>query len=94
MKQYELMVLFHPDIKGDDEKKQKSLLDRLLGEDKKYITSVKPLGKKALAYPIRKCTEGVYALIELSADRIDVSPMNNQAKLMPEILRFMLIVKE
>lgn len=90
---YEFMLLVHPDVDLTDEKKQKSYLSKLLG-DNVVISSLTSLGKKALAYKIKKQEMATYLVAELSADAIKVSDIEKKTRLNDEILRYMLIVKE
>ena len=89
---YELMVLVAPSVDMTGEKAQKDLVERLVGKDTK-ITSITSMGKKPLAYPIRKMTEATYLVAEvegtLKADVID-----KKTKIMEEVVRFLLTVKE
>lgn len=92
---YELMVVVSPEADLKDEKKQKSLVEQLLKEQKDYtITSIELLDKKNLAYPIQKHTEGLYLLVGIESEGMSVGTIQQQAKTMPEILRFLVIRQE
>jgi small subunit ribosomal protein S6 len=91
MRKYELMTIMHADTDPTDTKKRDSILAKLLGDDVKYVTKTESMGKKKLAYPINKKDEGVYCLTNLEAPAIQGSLITKNAKLMPEVVRFMLI---
>ena len=91
MGSYELMIILRPDIDPTDNKKRDSILEKLLGADAKYIKETVSMGKKRLAYEIDKNHEGVYNLVKLEAPHLEAGLMRKQAKLMPEIVRFLLL---
>lgn len=91
MRKYELMVLFTKSVDPTDDKARDVLLAKLLGQVYKKITNTTTLGKKQLAYMIKKETETVYVVVQIEADTIDASAIDKQSKLMPEVLRYLLI---
>ena len=60
---YELMLVVRPDFPVDDTKKRDDLIAKIMKDAQ--IKDVTVLGKKHLAYPIRKQTEGIFILIHL-----------------------------
>lgn len=93
MRQYELMVVFAPTVDATDAKTIGDGVKKLLGE-RATVTDVKLLGKKTLAYPIRKLTEGVYALATISADGLQIGDIEKRARVGSDVLRYLLTVKE
>lgn len=87
------MLLVNVDVDLTDEKKQISYLAKILGSNVS-ITSVTSLGKKQLAYTIKKQDSATYLVAELSADAIKADDIEKRTRLNDEILRYMLIVKE
>lgn len=94
MKRYELLLVAHPDFPGSDTRKVSELVKKTVGEDGVVVKSVSVLGKKTLAYPIKKLTEGIYFVVELEANSIDVAKLQKQANLGNNVIRFLLTVKE
>ena len=92
MTTYELMVVVSATVDLTSEKAQKDLVVKLVGAngDVKEVTS---LGKKTLAYPIRKQTEATY-LVATVEGTVKSGEIDKKSKLMDEILRFLLIAKE
>lgn len=89
-RQYELMVVFAPTV---EEKKLEDGVKKLVGEGA-AVGEVKVLGKKPLAYPINKQTEGVYVLVTVSAEALHVSDIEKRMKVGTDVLRYLLTVKE
>jgi len=89
---YELMLVVRPDFPVDDTKKR----DELIGKIVKGATikDVTVLGKKHLAYPIRKQTEGIYLLIHVKGDSLKIGDIQKEAKFGADVIRFLLTQKE
>ena len=88
---YELMVVLRPDI-GVDEKPVRDLVTKLTGDRK--VTELTILGKKHLAYPIKKQTEAVYAVATIAGASLKVGELEKQLRSGTDILRYLLIGKE
>jgi small subunit ribosomal protein S6 len=91
MRQYEMTLILVPAIDPADEKKVAAVVKKVLTGNEATIKTQVIQGKKQLAYPIKKITEGVYVRLELSSKALSSGLMQNQVKLTPEVLRFLLI---
>lgn len=87
------MLVLRPDFDASDEKKITELVKKTVG-DSVSVANLKVIGKKTLAYPVKKITEGIYALVNLEVDKVDVAQIQKQTDLGNDILRFLLTVKE
>lgn len=88
---YELMLVLRPDF-GVEDKPIKDLVTKFIGDRK--LTELTVLGKKRLAYPIKKQNEAVYAVATISGSPLKVVDLEKQMKVGSDILRYLLIVKE
>lgn len=88
---YELMLVLRPDF-GGDEKQTRDLVAKLIGDRK--IKEFTLMGKKRLAYPIKKQTEGVYVVATFEGGAMDIGAFEKQIKLGTDVLRFLVTVKE
>lgn len=88
---YELMLVFRPDF-GLEENPIRELVTKLIAD--RTIKTLTIIGKKRLAYPIKKHTEGVYAVVEVIGSQMNVGSFEKQLKLTNDIIRFLLIKKE
>lgn len=91
MTTYELMVLVSPAVDMTGDKTQTDLVKKLVG-DTATIKEVTSLGKKHLAYVIRKQSEATYLVATLEGT-LKVGDLEKKSKLMDDVLRFMLVVK-
>lgn len=89
---YELMLVVRPDFPVDDTKKRDALIEKLVKGAK--ILDVTLLGKKHLAYPIRKQTDGIYILIHLEGNSLKTGDIEKEAKLGTDVIRFLLLERE
>jgi small subunit ribosomal protein S6 len=85
------MLVLRPDF-GVEEKQARSLVEKLIGDRK--IKELTIMGKKRLAYPIKKQTEGVYVVATFTGMPMDIGALEKQMKLGTDVLRFLLTVKE
>lgn len=85
--QYELMVILDPEI---DERTVAPSLDKFLGvirADGGTIDNVDIWGRRKLAYEINKKSEGIYAVVQLTAESATVNEMDRQLKLSEAVMR-------
>lgn len=92
MTSYELMVLVAPTVDLTGDKAQKDIITKLVGTDA-TVKDVTSLGKKQLAYVIKKQSEATYLVATLEGN-VKTGDVEKRSKLMDEVLRFLLIVKE
>jgi len=88
---YELMLVLRPDF-GVEEREARNLVEKLIGDRK--IKELTVMGKKRLAYPIKKQTEGVYVVVTFIGSAMNIGALEKQIKLGADVLRFLLTVKE
>lgn len=85
--QYELMVILDPEI---DERTVSVSLDKFLTVITKAggtIDAIDIWGRRRLAYEIKKKTEGIYAVVNLSATADSVKELDRQLKLSEAVMR-------
>lgn len=85
---YELMVLAVPTLDLTTDKKQMEFVKKIVG-DSVDITEVVSLGKKSLAFEIKKQTEATYLVVKLSG-LIKSGDIDAKMKLMDDVMRVML----
>ncbi len=92
MRQYELMLVFRPSADHTAKNREefvKKLVDSLGGT----VKNVTDWGKKQLAYPIAKQTEGVYMIVAIDGEALKVADIEKYMKLQHEVIRYLLTVK-
>jgi small subunit ribosomal protein S6 len=85
--QYELMVILDPEI---DERTVAPSLDKFLNvirKDGGTVDNVDIWGRRRLAYEINKKTEGIYAVVNLTASADATKELDRQLKLSEAVMR-------
>ena len=84
---YELMVILDPSV---DERTVAPSLDKFLNvirNGKGTIESVDIWGRRRLAYEINKKSEGIYAVVNMTANSDDVIELDRQLKISEAVMR-------
>ncbi|MDF5756134.1 30S ribosomal protein S6 [Spongiactinospora sp. TRM90649] len=87
MRRYEVMVILDPSL---DERTVTPSLDQFLAvvrNDGGTVEKVDVWGRRRLAYDIAKKPEGIYAVIDLTAEPATVKELDRQMNLNEGILR-------
>jgi len=85
--QYELMVILDPEI---DERTVAPSLDKFLNvirNDGGTVDNIDIWGRRRLAYEINKKTEGIYAVVNLTASADATKELDRQLKLSEAVMR-------
>jgi small subunit ribosomal protein S6 len=93
MNEYELVFIVHPDL---DENAFNDVLEKVKGwitEAGGQVTKVDLWGKRKLAYPIRKQSEGQYVLLNTTMAPSTCSSLERNLRFQEPILRYMLVAK-
>jgi small subunit ribosomal protein S6 len=91
MRHYELMVILDPDL---EERTVAPSLDKFLNVVRKDGGSVEQVdiwGRRRLAYEINKKVEGIYAVVDMTAEPATAKELDRQLNLNEVVLRTKLI---
>ena len=93
LKPYELLLIITPD---HDENEAEALTNQVKSiiESGGTLLKVDPWGKKRLAYPIRKRSEGYYVLYIFESAPSFVAELNQALHVIEAILRYMIVQYE
>jgi len=92
MREYELVFIIHPDL---DENATNEVVERVKGwitEAGGTIDKVDPWGKRKLAYPIRKQSEGQYFLFNTQMAPTFIVDLERNLRFVEPIMRFLITV--
>ena len=87
MRHYEVMVILDPDL---EERAVSPLIENFLSvvrEGEGKVEKVDTWGRRRLAYEVNKKSEGIYAVVTLSADPATVKELDRQLGLNESVMR-------
>ncbi len=88
LRKYEVMVILDAEV--DERSVEKSLstyLTNTIVSDGGSVDQIDVWGKRRLAYEINKKNEGIYAVIDLSAEPASVKELDRQLSLNESVVR-------
>lgn len=94
MRSYELIFIIQPDL---DENAFNDIIERVKGwinEGSGQVEKVDLWGKRKLAYPIRKLTEGQYVLMHTQMSPELGAVLERNLRFLEPVLRFLVVAKE
>jgi small subunit ribosomal protein S6 len=89
LNQYEIAVLYHPDLEIDLEKAT-SKIEKILADNKAKILKTDNWGKRKLAYPIAKQDFAVYVFYTVEMPGASVAKVEQTFNIADEIIRFLI----
>lgn len=93
MNKYESMIIINPSV---DEQGIKDLIQKftdLINKDGK-VESVEEIGKKKLAYEIKKNKEGFYVLFNFESNPNHIDELQRVYRITDDVIKFIVIRKE
>ena len=90
-RQYELTVLFAPDLAPDQQKTTQDWVSTFIKEKGGEVEQVDVWGKKPLAYKIRKFEDAVYVLYTFSVDPSAIKDLDTAVQQKEGVIRHLLV---
>ena len=93
MNKYESVIIINPSV---DEDKVKSLVDRfsdLINKNGK-VEIVDTIGKKKLAYEVKKNREGIYVVFYFEAEPTLIAELERNYRITDEVIKFIVVKVE
>lgn len=88
--QYEVAVLFHPDLEIDLEKAT-SRVEKIFTDNGGTVTNTDNWGKRKLAYPIKKLEYAVYIFYTVEMPSDAVRKVESLLNITDEVIRFLVV---
>ena len=89
MNQYEIAVLYHPDLEIDLEKAT-SRVEKILTDNGGKVVNSDNWGKRKLAYPIKKNESAVYVIYTVELPAENVRKVESTLNITDEVIRFLI----
>ena len=92
MRRYEVAIVLAPTLTEDEVEQSTETFKKAAEEKGAQIAEIEQWGKRKLAYPIKKHTEGIYVIVtleELSAEA--VGELERRFKVSDSVIRFLTV---
>lgn len=94
MREYETVIITKPDLPesqfNQTGEKIKTIIERHDGR----LFFARNMGRKSLAYSIRKCTKGIYTCFDYAAQGTTVSELERVLRIDDGVLRFLTVLRK
>ena len=93
MNKYESVIIVNPSL---NEKKVKSLIDKFSDLINKHgkVTKVDNMGKRKLAYEVKKNREGIYVVFYFEAEPSLIAELERNYRITDEVIKFIVVRDE
>ena len=93
MNKYESVIIVNPNV---DEAGLKAIEEKFTGliNENWKVESVENMGKKTLAYEIKKFSEGTYMLFNFEAKPDSITELERVYRITDDIIKFIVVRKE
>ncbi len=91
MREYELMLIVSPQAVDDDPDGVSERVSKWITDNGGEVTSVEHVGRRLLAYEIKRHREGNYLLVYFQAPTSALPPLERSIKLDDSIIRHLLL---
>ena len=89
MNQYEVAILYHPDLEIDLDKASKRV-EKIFTDNGGKVTKVDNWGKRKLAYPIKKNEHAIYVFYMLEFPAANLQKVESTLNITDEVIRFLI----
>lgn len=88
---YELMYIASPETSDDEIGKLNESIESIIVKGGGSVTKTEVIGRKALAYPIRKKNEGFYTLFEIEGSGQEIAELERRLRVNDTVMRFITV---
>lgn len=93
MNKYESVVIINPSVEEEKVKELSQKFTDIINNDGK-VEKVEELGKKKLAYEVKKNKEGYYIVISFEANPELIAELERNYRIIDEVIKFITIKAE
>ena len=93
MNNYESVVIVNPNLEEESIKNLEKKFSDLINTDGN-VTSVEEMGKRKLAYEIKKQKEGFYFVIKFEAKPELIAELERNYRITDEVMKFIVVKEE
>ena len=93
MNKYESVVIINPNLEAESVKALIEKISNLINSNG-TVSSVEELGKKRLAYEIKKLNEGYYVVVKFEAKPELITELERVYRITDEVMKFIVVKEE
>lgn len=93
MNKYESIIIINPSLEEEGVKNLIQKFSDLINTDGK-VESVEEMGKRKLAYEVKKNKEGYYVLINFEANPELIAELERNYRITDEVIKFIVVKKD
>ena len=90
MNKYESVVIINPEVDEEGVKALENTFTDMINKNGK-VSKVDELGKKKLAYEVKKCTEGNYVVFNFEATPTLIAELERNYRITDDVIKFIVI---
>lgn len=91
MRDYELVVIISPEVPEEEVPAAIERVGQAIASRGGEVKEVDQWGRRKLAYPIKRCSEGNYVLTQLRLDPARTAELEAGLRLSEEVIRHLLV---
>ncbi len=88
---YEVMYIGTPETSDEDITKLNEAIEKMITDDGGSIVKTEAMGRRKLAYPIQKKTEGHYTLFEIEGSGQEIAELERRMRVNDTVMRYMTV---
>ncbi|CAN5728844.1 hypothetical protein BH24ACI2_BH24ACI2_01740 [soil metagenome] len=88
---YEVMYIAAPETADEDVAKLNDSITKLIETEGGSVVKLEDMGRRKLAYPINKKTEGYYALFEIEGSGQEIAELERRMRVNDMIIRYLTV---
>jgi small subunit ribosomal protein S6 len=88
---YELMFIVRPDMAEEDQDKLISTLDSAVSSSGGQVKNVERMGKRRLAYTVRKFHDGIYLLLTVEGSGGLIHELERRLRVTEPVIKFLTV---
>ncbi len=88
---YELMFIVRPDMAEEDQDKLISILESAVGSSGGQVKNVERMGKRRLAYTVRKFHDGIYVLLTVEGSGGLIHELERRLRVTEPVIKFLTV---
>lgn len=93
MNKYESIIIVNPKLNEKQQNEIENKYKKIINKNRNVI-SIENIGKKRLAYEVKKNKEGIYIEINFTSEASFIAELERQYKIDENVIKFIVIRKE